>query len=174
MKGFSERAFTLVEVLLVIAIIGILSGVILVSLGNARQRARIAKTQLELRSIFNGVLLLESDTGFWPGGQTAFKINQVENNEICSDGCAFGLNDNRAGLVGTDGSYPNWKGPYIQEVPVDPWGNEYFFDTDYDIDPGADREWVVVIGSYGPDRKERNGYDSGYASDDVIYIVPAD
>lgn len=174
MRNFSKKAFTLVEVLIVVTVVGFLVGIMLVSLVETKRKAKITKAQIETRSILNAILLLESDTGLWPGGQEAFKVNQTDDNEICPDGCAFGLSDSQAGLTSTNGSYPNWKGPYIKEIPTDPWGNEYFFDTDYDIDPGAGREWVVVIGSYGPDGKEKDGYDSGYADDDIIHTVPAE
>ena len=32
------------------------------------------------------------------------------------------------GLMDTDGSYADWKGPYYGGETIDPWGNPYFFD----------------------------------------------
>ena len=167
----NKEAFTLIELLVVIAIIGILASIVLVSLSGARERARIAKAQAEVRQIYNVISILEVDTEQWPGHKTPYEIEEgASGNEICSDGCTYDFSDPRAGLVDTDGNYPNWKGPYITEIPIDPWGNEYFFDTDYNYNthmglPGD--KWIVAIGSYGPNGKGLNNYDT----DDVIYII---
>jgi len=48
---FSIRGFTLVEILVVIAIIGILSSVILVSFSGVREKARDARRKLEISEI---------------------------------------------------------------------------------------------------------------------------
>jgi len=75
------------------------------------------------------------------------------------------LNAANAGLVATNGGFPNWDGPYMQSVPKDPWGSDYFFDLDYRID-GKD---FAVVGSFGPNKVGKNLYDS----DDIILILPA-
>lgn len=163
--------FTIVEILVVVAIIGILAGIILMALSGAKEKAKEVKAKAEARQIYNAILMLESDSNQWPGHQTPNEINQIGTNELCPDFCTYKLSDKEGGLVDTDGNYPNWNGPYIKEIPLDSWGNEYFFDTDYDRDLGAGRDWVVAIGSYGADGRERNGYDSGFADDDIIYVI---
>jgi len=51
----------------------------------------------------------------------------------------------------------------LEVLPLDPWGKDYFFDTDYNIDS----EWVVVIGSFGQNGVGQNVYDS----DDVVEVL---
>ncbi|GAC1412041.1 MAG: hypothetical protein NVSMB66_0040 [Candidatus Doudnabacteria bacterium] len=46
-----ENAFTLIELLVVISIIGILTSIILVALGNGRQKSRIAKRIADLKQM---------------------------------------------------------------------------------------------------------------------------
>jgi hypothetical protein len=55
----------------------------------------------------------------------------------------------------------------MQDVPKDPWGNDYFFDTDYDLEPGGGTNWAVVLGSYGPS----NPTMDQYGPDVVIYTI---
>ena len=164
-----KKGFTLVELLIVITLTGILAGIVMIAFGGASERAKISKAKAEMKDIYNGISMLELDTVEWPGHKTPHLDECGQsNNEICPDGCNYGLSDCEAGLLCNPlapDDYINWKGPYVEEVPEDPWGNEYFFDTDYHI--GV--ECMVAIGSYGPNGVGLNQYDE----DDIIYIIPS-
>lgn len=157
-----RRGFTIVEILVTIAIIGILAAVIMAHLNDAKEKAKIAKAEAQLKEYRNALTLMAGDTGEWPGHQAIGTIaTGTSGNEV------WDLSSPQAGLYQTDGLYPNWKGPYIYAIPKDPWDNPYFFDTDYNVATSGPAVWTAVIGSFGPNGVGRNVYDS----DNIIEIL---
>jgi prepilin-type N-terminal cleavage/methylation domain-containing protein len=152
-----SRGFTLIELMIVIAIIGILAAIALIVSSSYAKRAKVAEATCDLDMIYKAMILLESDTSQWPGHQTVSQINQGGGNEV------WNLSVGAAGLVITDGNFPGWDGPYLPSVPKDPWGKDYFLDTDYQIN-GVN---YIVLGSFGPNEVGQNLYDD----DDVIKIL---
>ncbi len=68
MNSKGARGFTLIEILIVIAIIGLLSTVILAALSTARRGARDAKRISELREMQTALELYYSDSEVYPDG----------------------------------------------------------------------------------------------------------
>ena len=152
-----RRAFTLIELLVVIAIIGVLSTLSMVALAYARRASKIAKAQHDIDAIVLAVKQLENDTGEWPRHQLVDQVVTSGSNE------AWDLNADDVGISATDGAFPGWRGPYMTAVPKDPWGNDYFYDSDYLV--GGDNK--TVIGSFGPNGVGQNLYDA----DDIVKIL---
>ena len=161
-----KAGFTLVEVLTVIVVIAFLSTLTILMVNKARASAKVTKAQSDIAEISKAIHTLRIDTEEWPGHQTPdtactnLPLGCPANNELED------LNVGAAGLTATDGAYSNWDGPYMQRVPVDPWGNNYFFDSDYDIDDPSG-VWRAVVGSYGPNGTGLNDYDS----DDILQVL---
>jgi len=65
-----QRGFTLIEILVVVAIIGLLSGVILVGLNNARKQGRDARRIADLRQVQNALELYFQKNGKYPDQST--------------------------------------------------------------------------------------------------------
>lgn len=146
--------FTLVELMVVVGLIGLLAGLAVPSFLKARENSRRNKTLGDLRVIAGAVDQLAFFSGMWPGGVPAHQPGDRE---------VWDLNSPTAGITASDGRFPNWDDPYIREVPIDPWGNRYFFDADYRV--GS--EWYSVVGSFGPNLGSRNGYDG----DDIFVVL---
>jgi len=147
--------FTLLELIVNVAIIGILAAIAIPAYINFRDKAKIAQAKSYLHTIQLAIEQLANDTEKWPGPQ---------NVGVTADKEIWDLSKDEAGLVKTNGGFPNWRGPYMQSVPKDPWGSNYFFDPDYYV-KGVK---YAAIGSFGPNQCCRNQYDS----DDVILLMP--
>ena len=90
-----RAGFTLIEVLLVVAILGILATVVVVNFSGKGVDARIKATRASIAAVCTAIDMYEVDTGRFPPS----------------------LKD----LLADDGS-PNWNGPYLRgSVPTDAW-----------------------------------------------------
>ena len=122
-NNYRRSAFTLVEVLLVIVIIGVLAGMWVVRLSGRSQEARVARAQADIRGNLSLALdLFEQDVGRYPA-----------------------VDEGLVALIQDPGS-PDWKGPYLKgDLKPDPWGEPYY----YAIDPSDPRRYT--LSSAGPD-----------------------
>ncbi len=112
-----NKAFTLVELLLVVIIIGVLAAMVVPRLTGRSEEARI------------GVARADIETNI----ATALKIYELDNGIFPSTGEGLGA------LIQAPGSAKRWKGPYLEKKPLDPWGNSYQYKSpgshrsDYDL-----------------------------------------
>ncbi len=157
-----NKGFTLIELMVVLSIIGLLSSIVFTSLNSAREKAKVAKAQTEIKQLESAINMLYNETGFYPGMQSLSPC--IQNPEIY-------LNTPEAGVSATDGTFPSWRGPYMSTVPLDPWGTNYYYDPDYAC--GATTNGcrgsttaARVVQSFGPNKTQNYG-----DGDDVVTIL---
>lgn len=106
-----RRGFTIVEVIIVIAIIGVISSILMISADKPRANARMAQRLSDLRAVATALELYRQDNGSYP-------INAVGPAYYASE-CTL-LGGNGWPLGSPDTVIPGLSPSYISEVPSDP------------------------------------------------------
>ena len=121
-----QAGFTLVEMLVVIAIIGLIMGLIGPRVLNYLSESKVKAAKIQLQSFASALDLYYLDAGRFPS-------------------TAEGL----ASLVHPTPGIAAWNGPYLKggSVPTDPWSHGYIYRS-----PGEHGPYDIV--SYGSDGQE--------------------
>lgn len=131
--------FTLVELLTVIAIIGILAGLVLGVAGYVNRKADIARAQADIEKIKNALEEYRAAYGTYP---TCFNSNDTV--VLASNLWYVPQQEGRPPFLVMKGWSDESKYDYRL---IDPWGNDYH----YVHDPDESR-WTYKLWSDGPNR----------------------
>lgn len=113
-----NRAFTLVELLIVIIIIAVLAAVVVPKFANSGIRSKEAALRSDLKVMRNAVDLFKSDTGAFPSTLADLAATAAP----AKGKDAAGVDKN---ITASD-----WKGPYMEEIKSDPVsGGAYTYST---------------------------------------------
>lgn len=134
-----RRAFTLIEMLVVILIISILAAMIIPKLFGHADDAKIAKAKADIAQFESSLQEYRLTNGSFPSTE-----------------------DGLQALVVQPSDAQDWKGPYLEHnVPDDPWGHPYVYQS-----PGPNGE-DYLIESYGGDGQPGGtGVNADITSDD--------
>lgn len=135
-----ERGFTLVEMLVVIAIIGLIMGLVGPRVLSYLSESKVKAAKIQMRSFASALDLFQLDTGRYPS-------------------TAEGL----TALVQRTSGATNWNGPYLKGgmVPNDPWSHPYIYRA-----PGEHDAYDIL--SYGSDGQEGGSGTAGDISLDKL------
>lgn len=176
MKTSSCKKFTLIEMLVVIAIISILAGLVFPALGLARQNAKKSKANSECQSLKAAIIMYESEFSTWPAkvGNDG-RVSDSDFVDMCNFLICPDPNDNRKKNGKNMVFYEAGMGYDDRKGLLDPWGNKYqvILDTDFDgkIKNDGDAKDIststqsylqtrVIVFSYGVDRtKDKTSLD---------------
>lgn len=121
----SRRAFTLVEMLLVIAIIGLIAALVTPQIAKQFQKSQLQTTKAQMALLEASIQDFYSDNGRYPTETEGLKV-----------------------LIDKPQDLATWSGPYLKRksLPKDGWGSEFV----YKLDPA----FGFVIRSFGADKRE--------------------
>jgi len=122
-----NRAFTLIELMLVVIIIGALVAMVMPRFTGRGEQARITAARADIQSnIATALKLYELDNGAFPATEEGL-----------------------AALFNRPSTAGNWNGPYLERKPLDPWSREYKYKS-----PGEHRAADYDLYSLGKDGTE--------------------
>jgi general secretion pathway protein G len=121
-----EGGFTLIEILVVIAIIALIMSLVGPRVLNYLGESKVKAARIQIQSFGSALDLFNLDTGRYPT-----------------------TGEGLAALVQSPGTLPAWNGPYLKGgvVPNDPWGKAYVYRS-----PGEHGPYDIM--SYGSDGQE--------------------
>ncbi len=124
-----KKAFTLIELMLAVVIIGILAAMAAPRLTGRTQQAKISAAKADIDATVSLALdLFHMDTGRYPTTEEGLvALNQ--NPSLLSD----------------------WHGPYLKRAPKDPWGNSYIYQSPGNHNSDFDLSSAGINGITGDD-----------------------
>ncbi len=133
----SRRGFTLIEVLVVLAILMGLATIVTVNVVGRQRKARVDTAKIQISELKNAVLHYQVEQGRWPTMEQGLEA-------LVRRPSAPPIPEN----------YPPEGYLSRREVPRDPWGNEYVY-----VVPGRDGAPFEII-SYGADGRPGGAGDA--------------
>jgi general secretion pathway protein G len=129
----ARRAFTLIEVMIAIAIVIILIGIVGFNVIGQLDRAEGSSAQIQMQNIEDALEAFRVDMRRYPTEDEGVAV--LWNREM--------LDVEDESLMG------NWAGYLKDPIPTDPWGNEWQYTDEAQVEGRAYELW-----SFGPDGEE--------------------
>ena len=130
-SNIRRRAFTLVELLLVLSILALLAGLVLPKLVGTRLTAEKKTVIAQIGAFKTALDMFEVDNGTYPKGRNGLQDLITKPRYASAD----------------------WH-PYLDKIPLDPWGNAYIYEF-----PGRHNKDSYDLSSPGPDGVPGNDDD---------------
>ncbi|MFH1791496.1 MAG: type II secretion system protein [Candidatus Omnitrophota bacterium] len=146
MKKRFSKGFTLLEILIVIAILGVLLAIAAATMGRHVEKAEQKRVEQDLNTLASVITTYYSTNRAWPGaGNSGYDITTAAQWQTLID----------------DG--------WLKTMPKDPWGNVYYFDGNPSTESG---EGCSSIYSIGPNKTDDAAGDKhGEGGDDIVHYL---
>jgi prepilin-type N-terminal cleavage/methylation domain-containing protein len=210
MNRKNQGGFTLIEVIVAIAVVAILAGIITPSVIKHLNDSKRARAQNDCIVIGSAIASFYKDAGRMPNmtntgatGGTAMTLVSAGNAPTGPGGwiAAVGTGTNATDLLSnhlsantpqsqTGFRYPTtatapgtelqWRGPYQDSFPPDPWGNRYAVNIGNWVNTGTTTSNAVWVLSAGPDGVIQTAFNPALpatgqtlttAGDDIAYRI---
>lgn len=120
------EGFTLVEVMVVVIIIALMGAIVAPTVFNQLRQAEEKRVEADLNAIESALKLYRLDNYAYPGDAEGLEA-----------------------LISKPAAARAWRGPYLEELPMDPWNNVYQYRY-----PSTSGSGDFDIFSYGADGVE--------------------
>lgn len=159
MKKLDEKGFTLIEVIVVAAIIAILAGILVPVIFNQIDEAKKTRALADCKSISTAVMLFRKDLGKWPNQfpddctQSYLTLESAGTNPVNNaDDWQVGLNSiNLSVLFNLSANQICYNNKialnYLAQDTPDPWNNKYVVNAVNFA--GINPVWVISAGPNG-------------------------
>ncbi len=133
-RRFTQRGFTLIEIMVVMVILGLLVAIVAPNIMGRSDQAKVTIAETQLKNIQSALDLYRLDNSHYPSTQQGLEA-----------------------LVSKPSGSPepnNWNPDgYLKSVPEDPWGNQFQY-----VSPGTEGPYDLY--SYGADGQEGGDGDA--------------
>jgi len=182
-----KRGFTLVEVVIVLAVVAVLAAILVPVIGSNINQARIARAAGDTKAIGEAIVRFRQDLGFWPvRNATGMNVDEListgtlpppsattttwlgkitmplEVHLIMGNFTQYNRGPSPQGL-------PCWNGPYLTEIKTDPFNQAYLVNA---ANLHNDTNGAVYVLSAGSNRVTDTNFEGGPAGgDDITFRI---
>ncbi len=166
------RGFTVIEMIVVVAIVIALAGIVVPVVTNELEDAKMTDARATVNRISTAITQHIKDTSFPPTGKNGkFSFHYLYSTGTTPAGNKFASGSSTSlenFLAKNKFGTSDWKGPYLQEIGTDPWGSRYLVNT-HGFFSNTERVWVL---SAGPDKRvDTLATDTVPKGDDVALFL---
>lgn len=162
MKRTAPRGFTLIELVVVVAVIAILAALLVPTILGQADRARVSRAKTDVNEIGKAAARMRADTD--STNNACYTLANMVLPPVDNGGTLIGPSDCGAFNPCTGrGAVPGelcWGGPYLPSGKQDfrdPWNNTYQLIYDYQTASTEGRQGSIVVWSYGLNKQANKG-----------------
>jgi prepilin-type N-terminal cleavage/methylation domain-containing protein len=181
-RKLTAQGFTLIEIIVILAVISILVAIMTPTVLKYIEEAQLNRASEDVKVINAALNDIIKDTGKYPGselnGSATFLVGPgtlpttgaatwatTSNDELLLDHLI--VNNPGDGTPYVSTGRRRWRGPYVQVLNEDPWGNAYQVNASTLIGGNTGQTWVISAGPNGEYETATTATTISAGSDDI-------